>query len=212
MIRSECDWQALFGWTPPLPASADVPLPQTSQAYLSLLSIVLVHVGAVCFGLLPWVEFDGAMLAAKWLGVTGMLSDAVPWSQSYFLALLWAMRTLSGYGTKWPETDWQHVICILLSVAGVGIFAAGLALVLDTINSMTSASNRYRQKIDSVSDVLKHAKCPLELQVVHSKHTPPLSRSVMPFCDVADRCAQCCMESSRIGSPPPPPPDWTRSA
>ena len=58
---------------------------------------------------------------------------------------------LSGYGTKWPIMGLQNLVASAKSMYRFALFAAGLALVLGSINAMNESSSRFRSKIGTAT-------------------------------------------------------------
>ena len=66
----------------------------SSQMFMVLIFVLSIHIGAIGFGILEYV--DEPQAAAQWLGIPGLLGESLPYAHNYFVAMLWSMRTLSG--------------------------------------------------------------------------------------------------------------------
>ena len=70
--------------------------------------------------------------------------------------LHWALRGFAGYGQGWPETDKQHLLCIVNVVLGIAIFATVIAYLQSTMK-MTH-NEVFLQRLDAVVAVAEHRR------------------------------------------------------
>ena len=101
--------------------------------------------------------YEGEEIGFFFTGMRGIYTGDI--SSQYFLGYDYCVKAMVGMGRPgkvMPQTDLEAIFCILQALLGVGIYAAVLSTVSNLIVENVSDDERWRRKINEITDILKY--------------------------------------------------------
>ena len=131
--------------------------PLVTRSVRTIWSFTLITHYFAC-GLLVLLFYEGEETGVRFTQMREMYNfDDI--TTQYFLAYDYSVKAMVGMGRPgrtMPQTDLQAIFCLITAFAGVALYATVLATIANLVSDEVSESEKWRNKINQVTDVLQY--------------------------------------------------------
>ena len=145
-----------------------------------ILSRIFIHFSNIILmaQITYWAALLSHWLSCGWALLQGTIGD--PYT-TYVSSLYWVVATMTtvGYGDITPDSDAQRLYAIFTMLLGYSLIGYLIGSIAGILTKKNPAREKYLQNLDQLSNAVRYAKLPLDLQQrLHSYFIFKLERGI----------------------------------